>query len=96
MLYQDLSERIIGAFFDVQNALGPGLPEKNYHNSLFLKLRKNGINFVQALISNTLKYTENNANILYTHRSLEVSYLTTCMWSDSLCETAGLPDTLSR
>ena len=44
MLYQELSKKIIGAFFEIHNALGPGLLEKNYHNSLFLKLKKYGFN----------------------------------------------------
>ena len=44
MLHRELSEKIIKAFFEVHNGLGPGLLEKNYHNALFLKLTKNGIN----------------------------------------------------
>lgn len=35
LMYQDLTKKIIGAFFEVSNTLGPGLPEKPYHRALY-------------------------------------------------------------
>ena len=43
MLYQEMSRKIIRAFFQVSRALGPGLLEQLYHNALFLCLKKMGL-----------------------------------------------------
>ena len=42
-----LSERVIGAFFQVSNALGAGFLEKVYENALVHELRKQGLAAVQ-------------------------------------------------
>ncbi len=39
----DLSERIIGASFRVQNSLGTGFLEKVYRKALVVELSKNGL-----------------------------------------------------
>ena len=46
-LYEDLTEKIIGAAFAVHNALGKGLSEKTYENALVLKLQKLGVHVEQ-------------------------------------------------
>jgi GxxExxY protein len=38
--YADVTEKIIGAFFTVYNALGYGFSEKVYENALMLELQK--------------------------------------------------------
>jgi len=43
MLYGELTEDIIGAFYDVNNALGHGFLEKVYENALVIELRKYGM-----------------------------------------------------
>ena len=43
MLYQELSKKIISAFFQVSKELGPGLLELPYHNALYLCLEKMGL-----------------------------------------------------
>src|SRR3989339_1179052 len=43
LLYADISEKIIGAAFDVHNTLGPGLSEKTYQTTLAIKLREIGL-----------------------------------------------------
>lgn len=43
----ELTERIIGAAMAVHRALGPGLDEKIYENSLCLELAANRLNFTQ-------------------------------------------------
>lgn len=42
LLYSDITEKIIGASFDVHNSLGKGLAEKAYENALCVKLQKLG------------------------------------------------------
>ncbi|MEO8727237.1 MAG: GxxExxY protein [Acidobacteriaceae bacterium] len=41
--HKALTERIIGAFYDVYNELGYGFLESVYHNALFYELRQRGI-----------------------------------------------------
>lgn len=43
LLYDEITEKIIGAAFEVHNALGKGLTEKTYQNALVVKLRKLGL-----------------------------------------------------
>jgi GxxExxY protein len=44
---KDLTEKIIGAAFDVHNELGSGFVEKVYENSLAIELRKRGLRVEQ-------------------------------------------------
>jgi GxxExxY protein len=46
-LYADLTEKIIGAAYNVHNSLGRGLSEKTYENALVVKLRQLGLNIEQ-------------------------------------------------
>ena len=39
LLFRDITEKIIGAAFEVHNALGKGLAEKTYENALAVKLQ---------------------------------------------------------
>ena len=43
MLHEDLTGKIIGAFYTVYNTLGHGFLEKVYENALVLELRKQGM-----------------------------------------------------
>ena len=43
---EEVMRAIIGAFYQVDNALGPGFLEKNYENALAIELREQGF-FVQ-------------------------------------------------
>ncbi len=45
--HSDLTEKIIGAFFDVYNQLGYGFSEKVYENALAIELRKLGLGMAQ-------------------------------------------------
>jgi GxxExxY protein len=40
-----LTERIIGLCFEIHNKLGPGFPEKIYHNALIVLLKKHKVKF---------------------------------------------------
>ena len=43
MKYEACTEEIIGAFYDVYNALGYGFLEKVYENSMAIELRRRGL-----------------------------------------------------
>jgi GxxExxY protein len=45
--HKDLTERIIGAAFDVHNELGAGFVEKVYENALAIELRKRALRVEQ-------------------------------------------------
>ncbi|NVN96081.1 MAG: GxxExxY protein [Bacteroidetes bacterium] len=42
LLHKDLTERIIGVFYDVYNELGYGFLEKVYQNSMYFELLERG------------------------------------------------------
>ena len=46
-LHKELTEKIIGAAYDVHNALGYGFAEKVYENTLAIELRKRGLSVEQ-------------------------------------------------
>ncbi len=46
-LHKELTEKIIGAAYDVHNALGYGFAEKVYENTLAIELRKRGLRVEQ-------------------------------------------------
>lgn len=47
LLFSDITEKIIGAAFEVHNALGKGLSEKTYENALALRLQTLGLRVSQ-------------------------------------------------
>lgn len=47
MLYSELTEKIINAFYTVYNKLGYGFLEKVYENALVIELKKLGLNILQ-------------------------------------------------
>lgn len=47
MIYQDVTDKIIKAFYNVYNTLGYGFLEKVYENALVYELDKLGLNTIQ-------------------------------------------------
>jgi len=45
--YQDITEKIIKAYFNVYNTLGFGFLEKVYENALMIELKSMGLNCVK-------------------------------------------------
>lgn len=45
--HTDITEKIIGAFFNVYNKLGYGFSEKVYENALVIELRKTDLHFIE-------------------------------------------------
>ena len=54
MLHEDLTEKIIKAFFTVYNTLGYGFLEKVYENALIIELQKMGLQTAQQETINVL------------------------------------------
>jgi GxxExxY protein len=50
LLYGDLTQKVIGAAFDVHNSLGKGLNEKVYENALSVRLRDLGLSVEQQKV----------------------------------------------
>ena len=46
LLYEELSNKIVGGFIRVHGELGPGLLESCYHNALFYELKSAGLGVV--------------------------------------------------
>ena len=44
--YDDITGKIIGAFYETYNALGPGFLEKVYENALLVELKQKGLDAV--------------------------------------------------
>ncbi|MFH1440668.1 MAG: GxxExxY protein [Candidatus Omnitrophota bacterium] len=47
MLYEDLTYKIRGAFYEVYNTLGPGFKEEIYHKALIKEFKLCGIAFIE-------------------------------------------------
>ena len=47
MLHEDITERIIKAYYKIYNALGYGFLEKVYENAMMIELRRMGLNTAQ-------------------------------------------------
>ncbi len=47
MKHEDITDKIIKAFYEVNNTLGYGFLEKVYENSMIIELKKMGLNVVQ-------------------------------------------------
>lgn len=53
-LYQDVTDKIIGACFDVYNKLGYGYPEKVYHRALEKEFNKRKLEYKRELYGKIL------------------------------------------
>ena len=47
LIYEELSKKVINAYFNVQRILGKGLAEKVYENALCIELEEMGIPYVR-------------------------------------------------
>ncbi len=47
LIYEDLSKKVINAYYNVQRILGKGLAEKVYENALCIELEEMGIPYVR-------------------------------------------------
>ena len=47
LIYEELSKKVINAYYNVQRILGKGLAEKVYENALCIELEEMGIPYVR-------------------------------------------------
>ena len=64
LLYEDLTEQIIGAAIEVHRELGPGLLESTYEQCLCWELRDAGLKF-QRQVKIQLNYKRNSVAAVY-------------------------------
>ncbi|HAK44507.1 MAG TPA: hypothetical protein DCO79_01110 [Spirochaeta sp.] len=69
LLYEELSNKIVGAFFSVHNELKMGLLESCYHNVLFFELKSIGLNVVYNASLNVFYKGELQALMLIHERA---------------------------
>jgi GxxExxY protein len=50
MILENITEKIIGAYYKVYKTLGYGFLEKVYENAIIIELRKTGINVKQQML----------------------------------------------
>ena len=49
LIFPELTYKIIGMAFEVFNALGPGLKEKNYHKAMAIQFKESSLRFKSEL-----------------------------------------------
>jgi GxxExxY protein len=59
MLYQETTDKIIKAFYDVYNTLGYGFPKKVYENSMYIELSALGLKCKKPQFKRKI-YTQKN------------------------------------
>jgi len=47
LIYEELSKKVINAYYNVQKVLGKGLAEKVYENALCIELEEMGVTYVR-------------------------------------------------
>ena len=59
MLYEEITDKVIKAFYEVYNKLGYGFLEKVYENALMIELKKQGLQALQQEAINVYYDKEN-------------------------------------
>jgi GxxExxY protein len=85
MLHADVTEKIIKAFYKVNNTLGFGFLEKVYENSMAIELRKMGCNVSQQKKIKVYYETE-EVGEYYTDLLIDDSVIIELKAAKSLCE----------
>ncbi|HDQ00472.1 MAG TPA: GxxExxY protein [bacterium] len=85
MLYSDLTEKIINAFYKVNNTLGFGFLEKVYENAMVVELRKMGCD-VQQQKNIRVYYESEEVGDYYADLLVERLVIVELKACESLCE----------
>ena len=85
MLYQELSNKIIKAYYNVYNNLGYGFLEKVYENSMRLELQSMGLN-VEQQKNIKVYYREKEVGDYYADLMVEQLIILELKAAESLCE----------
>ena len=85
MLYQELSNKIIKAYYNVYNNLGYGFLEKVYENSMRLELQSMGLK-VEQQKNIKVYYREKEVGDYYADLMVEQLIILELKAAESLCE----------
>lgn len=85
MLYQELSNKIIKAYYNVYNSLGYGFLEKVYENSMRLELQSMGLN-VEQQKNIKVYHREKEVGDYYADLMVEQLIILELKTAESLCE----------
>ncbi len=84
MLHADLTEKIIKAFYTVNNVLGYGFLEKVYENAMCIELRKMGLN-VEKQKNIKVYYDDNEVGDYYADLIVNNLAIIELKAAESLC-----------
>jgi GxxExxY protein len=85
MLHSQITEKIIKAFYEVNNTLGFGFLEKVYENAMVIALRKNGF-YVQQQKSIKVYYEKEEVGNYYADLLVNDLVIIELKAAESLCE----------
>ena len=85
MLHSEITEKIIKAFYKVNNTLGFGFLEKVYENAMVIELRKNGF-YVQQQKSINVHYEKKEVGNYFADLLVNDLVIIELKASESLCE----------
>ena len=85
MLHSQITEKIIKAFYEVNNTLGFGFLEKVYENAMVITLRKNGF-YVQQQKSIKVYYEKEEVGNYYADLLVNDLVIIELKAAESLCE----------
>lgn len=85
LLYKDITDQIIKAYYNVYNALGYGFLEKVYENAMIIELRKSGLN-VQKQVPINVFYEEQLVGSYFADIIVENVIIVELKAAENLCE----------
>ncbi len=85
LLHKELSQKIIGAFYDVYNTLGYGFLEKVYENAFEFELKSMGIS-VQSQVPIEVFYKNAKVGQYYADLLIDNCIIVELKSAESLCE----------
>ena len=85
LLHNEISEKILKAFYNVYNSLGYGFLEKVYENAMMIELRKLGMN-VQRKVPIKVFYEKQLVGEYFADIIVEGKVIVELKAAESLCE----------
>ena len=85
LLHNEISEKILKAFYNVYNSLGYGFLEKVYENAMMIELRKLGMN-VQRQVPIKVFYEKQLVGEYFADIIVEGKVIVELKAAESLCE----------
>ncbi|MEM0519050.1 GxxExxY protein [Aequorivita flava] len=85
LLHEDISDKIIKAFYKVYNSLGYGFLERVYENAMMIELRKMGLN-VQKQMPINVFYEKQQVGKYFADLVVEERIIIELKAAENLCE----------